>query len=92
VAVNQNTVQEGSSAHTLAWALSNDAAKSRSDLFILVIFIYVHFQNDFLYILPDLYKKTDQQSHLTILLYMDVKQEKCVGLFTLSNRTVVQIH
>jgi len=45
VAVNQNTVQQGSSAHRLAWALSDDGAKSRFDLFILVIFIYVHFQN-----------------------------------------------
>lgn len=37
-------------------------------------------------------KKTDQQSRLPILLYRDIKQEKCVGLLTLSNRMVVQIH
>jgi len=61
VAVNQNTVQQGSSAHRLAWALSNNGAKSRFDLFILVIYIYIRFQNDFLYILSDFYKKkTDQ--------------------------------
>jgi hypothetical protein len=55
VAVNQNTVQQGSSAHRLAWALGNDGAKSRFDLFILVGFVYAHFQNDILYVLSDFY-------------------------------------
>jgi len=57
VAVSQNTVQQGSSAHRLAWTLSNDGAKSWFDLFILLVFIYAHFQNVFLYVLSDFYLK-----------------------------------
>ena len=57
MAVNQNIVQQGSSAHRLAWVVSKDGAKSRFDLFSLVIFIFVHFQNDILYILSDFYIK-----------------------------------
>lgn len=60
MAVNQNTVQQGSSAHRHAWAVSKDGAKSRFELFFLVIFIFIHFQNDILYILSDFYKKAER--------------------------------